>query len=48
MFDIFNTDQDDRTECMLNMFADDAKLGGGFDTTDGSSAVQRSLKSLWK
>lgn len=48
LFDIFIMNQDDRTECVPSKSADDAKLGGGFDTTDGCSAIQRKLNRLGK
>ena len=48
LFDIFIMDQDDRTECMPSKSADDAKLEGGFDTTDSCSVIQRNLNRLEK
>jgi len=39
LFNLFNNDQDEETECTLRKFADDMKLGGTADTPESCAAI---------
>lgn len=40
LFNIFRSDLDDRSECILPRFAYDTKLGAGRDMLEGRTAIQ--------
>jgi len=44
----FVNDLDEETECTLDRFADDTKLGGVADTTEGCGAIHQDLDRLEK
>ncbi|KAK4824711.1 hypothetical protein QYF61_017937 [Mycteria americana] len=46
LFNIFVNDLDDGAECKLRTFADDTKLGGVADMSDGCATIQRDLDKV--
>lgn len=40
LFSVFINDKDNRTDCPLNKFANDTKMSGAVNTTEGIDAIQ--------